>query len=609
MDEVESFHFVMQATLSADQGPLSIELPMTSEGDFQRPDRSRASVDIDLGLFKIETEVIAIGDEVYMTDLESGQWIKSDGGSDLMILDPVDLTDPGEFTNQDNFSELDDLRIVGQEAIEGIDTHHLAFSLPDWESDEGEPLSGDIEMHMWVGVDDYYLYKITLDGRFSLAQDETTQSGGSLIAGLGSDGDIDLDAVVNLSNFNAPVLIQPPDDFRTELPTSPAVQDVAPVQTTELDSGWMRFDLPTKGVGISAPPTWLLVPLDVEDALGMVENSFADVEGLADLVESFGDEARHSLLAVELDDDGGLTSSFNIVTEAVDPALDLNALADFSVQQIELLLPGVGEVTSEAVELPAGAAYRIGYTVSASGPTDAAAEVAVLQYLLLHNSESIVVSFSTPAANIDAKSQVFQDIMDTLQLYDPGAPPSRSTNTVTDQKGPDQQMTKQYDSPPAMVIDTSKAYTATFMMEDGSEFEVGLFAQEAPNTVNNFVFLAKDGFYDGVTFHRVIPGFMAQGGDPTGTGRGGPGYRFNDEFHRSLRHDKPGMLSMANAGPNTNGSQFFITFVATPHLDDRHAVFGEVTVGMDVVNSISSRDPATARTPGDAIASITISES
>ena len=380
MDEVESFHFVMQATLSADQGPLSIELPMTSEGDFQRPDRSRASVDIDLGLFKIETEVIAIGDEVYMTDLESGQWIKSDGGSDLMILDPVDLTDPGEFTNQDNFSELDDLRIVGQEAIEGIegiDTHHLAFSLPDWESDEGEPLSGDIEMHMWVGVDDYYLYKITLDGRFSLAQDETTQSGGSLIAGLGSDGDIDLDAVVNLSNFNAPVLIQPPDDFRTELPTSPAVQDVAPVQTTELDSGWMRFDLPTKGVGISAPPTWLLVPLDVEDALGMVENSFADVEGLADLVESFGDEARHSLLAVELDDDGGLTSSFNIVTEAVDPALDLNALADFSVQQIELLLPGVGEVTSEAVELPAGAAYRIGYTVSASGPTDAAAEVAV----------------------------------------------------------------------------------------------------------------------------------------------------------------------------------------------------------------------------------------
>ncbi len=170
-------------------------------------------------------------------------------------------------------------------------------------------------------------------------------------------------------------------------------------------------------------------------------------------------------------------------------------------------------------------------------------------------------------------------------------------------------MTKQYDSPPAMVIDTSKAYTATFTMEDGSEFEVGLFAQEAPNTVNNFVFLAKDGFYNGVTFHRVIPGFMAQGGDPTGTGRGGPGYRFNDEFHRSLRHDQPGILSMANAGPNTNGSQFFVTFVATPHLDNRHAVFGEVTVGMDVVNSISPRDPATATTPGDAIASITISES
>ena len=431
MREVESFHFVMQATLSADQGPLSIELPMTSEGDFQRPDRSRASVDIDLGLFKIETEVIAIGDETYMTDLESGQWIKSDGGSDLMILDPVDLTDPGEFTNQDDFSELDDLRIVGQETIEGIDTHHLAFSMSDWESDEGEPLSGDIEMHMWVGVDDYYLYKVALDGRFSLAQDETTQSGGSLIAGLGSDGDIDLDVVVNLSNFNVPVLIQPPEDFRTELSTPPAGQDAAPVQATELDSGWMRFDLPTKGISISAPPTWLLVPLDVEAARDVIEKTSADVEGLADLIESFGDEVNYTLLAVELDDDGEFTSSFNIVTEAVDPAIDLDALSDLSIQQIKLLLPGVREVVSQTVDLPAGVAYRIGYTVSAPGPADDA-EVAIVQYLLLHNSESIVVSFSTLAASIDAKSQVFQDIMDTLQLYDPGSPPSRPANKTTE---------------------------------------------------------------------------------------------------------------------------------------------------------------------------------
>ena len=134
---------------------------------------------------------------------------------------------------------------------------------------------------------------------------------------------------------------------------------------------------------------------------------------------------------------------------------------------------------------------------------------------------------------------------------------------------------KQYSSPPSMTIDPSKDYTATFNMEDGSEFTIKLFAEEAPNTTNNFVFLARDGYYDGVTFHRVIPGFMAQGGDPTGTGRGGPGYQFADEFHPSLRHDKPGILSMANAGPGTNGSQFFITFVPTPHLDNHHAVFGE----------------------------------
>ncbi len=170
-------------------------------------------------------------------------------------------------------------------------------------------------------------------------------------------------------------------------------------------------------------------------------------------------------------------------------------------------------------------------------------------------------------------------------------------------------MAKQYARPPAVTIDTSKTYTATFQMANGDSFDVRLFAEEAPNTVNNFVFLARDGYFDGVTFHRVIPGFMAQSGDPSGSGRGGPGYRFADEFHPSLRHDKPGTLSMANAGPNTNGSQFFITFVPTPHLDDRHAVFGEVTSGMDAVNAISPRDPMRARTPGDAIASITVSES
>ena len=114
-----------------------------------------------------------------------------------------------------------------------------------------------------------------------------------------------------------------------------------------------------------------------------------------------------------------------------------------------------------------------------------------------------------------------------------------------------------------------------------------LYEAEAPKTVENFVTLAKKGFYDGIIFHRVIPDFMIQTGDPTGTGMGGPGYQFKDEFSKKLRHDKPGMLAMANSGPNTNGSQFFITEVATPWLDDKHSVFGQVTEGMDVVLAIA----------------------
>ena len=135
-------------------------------------------------------------------------------------------------------------------------------------------------------------------------------------------------------------------------------------------------------------------------------------------------------------------------------------------------------------------------------------------------------------------------------------------------------------------IDQNNRYIATITTNQGS-IEIELFVKEAPNTVNNFVTLSKDGFYNEVIFHRVIPNFMIQGGDPTGTGRGGPGYRFEDEFHDSLKFDKPGLLAMANAGPNTNGSQFFITTVPTPHLTGRHTIFGRVLEGQDVVEAIS----------------------
>lgn len=164
---------------------------------------------------------------------------------------------------------------------------------------------------------------------------------------------------------------------------------------------------------------------------------------------------------------------------------------------------------------------------------------------------------------------------------------------------------KQWSSPPQMLITQEKDYKAILHTEKG-DITLNLFEDKAPKTVNNFVFLSRQGFYDDSIFHRVILNFMAQGGDPTGTGRGGPGYRFEDEFHPDLKHNKPGILSMANAGPNTNGSQFFITHVPTPWLDDKHAVFGEVEEGMDVVFAIPARDPSAPENPGVKIESIDI---
>ena len=144
-----------------------------------------------------------------------------------------------------------------------------------------------------------------------------------------------------------------------------------------------------------------------------------------------------------------------------------------------------------------------------------------------------------------------------------------------------------YSAPPTMTIDTSKQYTATISTAKG-DLVLDLFASDAPMTVNNFVFLAHEGFYDGLTFHRVIPDFMAQGGCPVGDGRGGPGYRFNDEFTEHTHIT--GALSMANSGPNTNGSQFFITYTPQPHLDGKHTVFGQLVQGMGVLEKLESGD-------------------
>ena len=158
---------------------------------------------------------------------------------------------------------------------------------------------------------------------------------------------------------------------------------------------------------------------------------------------------------------------------------------------------------------------------------------------------------------------------------------------------------QEWNTPPAMEIDPTKSYQATIETNRGV-IELQLSPEYAPKTVNNFVFLAKQGFYDGVTFHRVISNFMIQGGDPTGTGRGGPGYRFEDEFKGNPLKHETGVISMANAGPNTNGSQFFITHAPQPHLDGRHTVFGKVIDSQNVVNAIRQ---------GDVMSKVTITES
>jgi cyclophilin family peptidyl-prolyl cis-trans isomerase len=159
-----------------------------------------------------------------------------------------------------------------------------------------------------------------------------------------------------------------------------------------------------------------------------------------------------------------------------------------------------------------------------------------------------------------------------------------------------------------MTIDQNKPYTATVKMEKGGEFVIQLYADKAPITVNSFVFLARQGFFDGVTFHRVLEGFMAQGGDPTGTGTGGPGYQFVNEDN-DLKFDKAGVVAMANAGRDTNGSQFFITFGPQERLNGGYTIFGQVISGMDVVNAIRLRDPdQNPSYPGDAMQTITITE-
>lgn len=185
---------------------------------------------------------------------------------------------------------------------------------------------------------------------------------------------------------------------------------------------------------------------------------------------------------------------------------------------------------------------------------------------------------------------------DLIQQLDSSA--RKRTITPLQAKLQEQSMKKSWSKPPEMIIDPKKKYVVTIETDRGN-IELELFPKEAPKTVNNFVFLIREGFYDGVKFHRVISNFVIQGGDPDGNGTGGPGYKFEDETRGNPHKHLRGVISMANAGPNTNGSQFFITHSPQSHLDNRHTVFGKVTSGQDVVNAIRQ---------GDVMTSVTITE-
>jgi peptidylprolyl isomerase/peptidyl-prolyl cis-trans isomerase B (cyclophilin B) len=217
---------------------------------------------------------------------------------------------------------------------------------------------------------------------------------------------------------------------------------------------------------------------------------------------------------------------------------------------------------------------------------------------------SLALAACTPAAPTPTAPNSLLLVTDTPAAQLPAPTQARPTSAVpTSGAAPDQ-----WSAAPEMAIDPTHIYLANFVTDKGT-IVVELLADKAPITVNNFVFLAREGFYNNTTFHRVLDDFMAQGGDPTGSGSGGPGYRFEDEFHPDLSFSEPGLLAMANSGPDTNGSQFFITFAPTPHLDGRHTIFGKVVEGLDVALALTRRDPQlNPDFAGDALQTVEIAE-
>ena len=593
MAAVSSFQFGMESILSFESGGTAFDIPITMQGEYLAPDRSQGTVSLSVVFFTIESQFVTIGDTTYVTDPDSGEW--SIGQSpNLLFADPRDFANAEFLKEADNFEELE---FIGIETLDGLEVYHLSGIAVD------EGVGDDLVVNFLIDVDDNLISQVTVSGAFQVDGGQTDAV--DLLGSLGT-GDATLEATLTFSAYGKPVSIEAP-----ELTSAGGPPDgVTVTVTTEvLDSGLVRHNLLDEQFAITIPPTWEMVPLDTAGIAQSLELLEADDPALAERIGEQIDLLLRSGNFVLYAFDAGVgevsLTSVTVLKEDAGFDVELNFYADLIVQQIAFSPDVVGEIQRERVDLNGVPAEELKYAMSVADPDSETVELALTQYLLVKGSELYAITLSTTADRGANLSAVFKAIGESFEFVEPLGLDDQN-NGQNETIGAN--MTQQYDSPPAMTIDTDKDYSAKFVLASGGEFTVDLFEKDAPITVNNFVFLAREGFYDGVTFHRVIPGFMAQGGDPTGTGTGGPGYRFQDEFSPNLRHDKPGILSMANSGPGTNGSQFFITFVPTPHLNDAHSVFGVVTEGMDVVNAIPERDPGSARSPGESIASLTIVE-
>ena len=603
MAELDSYRATMDASITVGSEGLTLEIPVNAAVDYASPDRSQGATSIDFGFFETEVSFVAIGDDFYFTDPETGEWSKGLGNAAVPFIGPEQLLDFGDSDAIYDFRGLSDNgsgTVSGPEQTDGTLAYRLSYAVGEESAGLG---LGDLSVDLWIAVEDSLLRRIEINGEFSV--DDEGGAAASVIPLDDLSGDVELDAVITFSNFNASVSIEPPAEF-TELDVGGLVPSAAGLVETSLESGWTTYSLPDDSISVSAPPTWMVADLSADSIEELVSKSPDLPESLALQLGRLQGTVSFKLFGYRQGQPASaeFAPNFTVLMEESELAGDLQTLAELSVNQIEAALPGVGQVNAGLQDFGGRDVVELVYSAPMSLPDGGQLELGVAQYLLSAGSSYVAVTFSDLASTIESRLPEFRQIAETLDI-----PLVTQSQLQTDQTDKGDSVTQQYSSAPEMTIDPEKSYTATFVMENGTEFKVNLFADKAPKTVNNFVFLAREGFYDGVTFHRVIPSFMAQGGDPTGTGRGGPGYRFEDEFHPDLKHDRPGKLSMANAGPNTNGSQFFITFVPTPHLDGAHAVFGEVVEGIDVVNDISPRDPATARTPGDAVTSIRIDES